>query len=87
MGATFQFQMCNLEECEDIYSDIREKQCQEWDHSDKQNWLPYEHKECKYSQFSNVSKQMKETKINFIKKKNVLVFLNKIRKITIKRAA
>uniref|UniRef100_A0A3P9KTG9 ADAM metallopeptidase with thrombospondin type 1 motif, 2 n=1 Tax=Oryzias latipes TaxID=8090 RepID=A0A3P9KTG9_ORYLA len=45
VGATFQFQMCNSEECEDIYSDIRERQCQEWDHSDKQNWLPYEHKE------------------------------------------
>ncbi|KAF6716168.1 A disintegrin and metalloproteinase with thrombospondin motifs 2 [Oryzias melastigma] len=45
VGATFQFQMCNTEECEDIYSDIREEQCQAWDHSDKHNWLPYEHKE------------------------------------------
>lgn len=50
VGATFQFQMCNTEECEDIYSDIREEQCQAWDHSDKHNWLPYEHKECKYNQ-------------------------------------
>ncbi|KAM8847791.1 A disintegrin and metalloproteinase with thrombospondin motifs 2-like isoform 1-T1 [Synchiropus picturatus] len=48
VGATYQFQMCNTEPCEDIYSDAREEQCHAWDppyevHSSKQQWLPYEH--------------------------------------------
>ncbi|XP_068442265.1 A disintegrin and metalloproteinase with thrombospondin motifs 2-like isoform X2 [Clinocottus analis] len=48
MGATHQFQMCNTNECEDIYSDPREEQCHAWDprfeiHSNKHHWLPYEH--------------------------------------------
>ncbi|XP_051935869.1 A disintegrin and metalloproteinase with thrombospondin motifs 2-like isoform X1 [Hippocampus zosterae] len=47
VGATYQFQMCNTNECEDIYSDTREEQCHAWDPrleqpSNKQ-WLPYEH--------------------------------------------
>ncbi|KAM9849770.1 A disintegrin and metalloproteinase with thrombospondin motifs 2 [Aulostomus maculatus] len=48
VGATYQFQMCNTNECEDIYSDAREDQCHAWDprfelHSNKHHWLPYEH--------------------------------------------
>ncbi|TDH07702.1 hypothetical protein EPR50_G00108720 [Perca flavescens] len=48
MGATNQFQMCNTNECEDIYSDTREEQCHASDHpseihSKQQQWLPYEH--------------------------------------------
>ncbi|XP_033971895.1 A disintegrin and metalloproteinase with thrombospondin motifs 2-like [Trematomus bernacchii] len=48
VGATYQFQMCNTNECEDIYSDTREEQCHAWDprfeiHSNKHQWLPYEH--------------------------------------------
>ncbi|XP_008275963.1 A disintegrin and metalloproteinase with thrombospondin motifs 2-like [Stegastes partitus] len=48
VGATYQFQMCNTSECEDIYSDTREEQCHAWDprfevHSNKHHWLPYEH--------------------------------------------
>ncbi|XP_029297243.1 A disintegrin and metalloproteinase with thrombospondin motifs 2-like isoform X2 [Cottoperca gobio] len=48
VGATYQFQMCNTNECEDIYSDMREEQCHAWDprfeiHSNKHQWLPYEH--------------------------------------------
>ncbi|XP_044061386.1 A disintegrin and metalloproteinase with thrombospondin motifs 2-like isoform X1 [Siniperca chuatsi] len=48
MGATYQFQMCNTNECEDIYSDTREEQCHAWDprfelNSNKHHWLPYEH--------------------------------------------
>ncbi|XP_022045205.1 A disintegrin and metalloproteinase with thrombospondin motifs 2-like isoform X3 [Acanthochromis polyacanthus] len=48
VGATYQFQMCNTNECEDIYSDTREEQCHAWDprfevHSNKHHWLPYEH--------------------------------------------
>ncbi|KAM3612208.1 uncharacterized protein V6R79_004668 [Siganus canaliculatus] len=50
MGAKYQFQMCNTNECEDIYSDPREEQCYAWDpryelHSNKHHWLPYEHPE------------------------------------------
>lgn len=46
VGAMQQFQMCNTEECEDIYSDPREEQCHARDprfdlHSN--HWLPYEH--------------------------------------------
>ncbi|XP_077388174.1 A disintegrin and metalloproteinase with thrombospondin motifs 2-like isoform X1 [Festucalex cinctus] len=49
VGATYQFQMCNTNECEDIYSDTRAEQCHAWDPrfeqpSNKQ-WLPYEHPE------------------------------------------
>ncbi|XP_068181171.1 A disintegrin and metalloproteinase with thrombospondin motifs 2-like [Antennarius striatus] len=48
IGTTYQFQMCNTNECEDIYSDTREEQCHAWDprfelHSNKHHWLPYEH--------------------------------------------
>uniref|UniRef100_A0A8C5G4P8 A disintegrin and metalloproteinase with thrombospondin motifs 2-like n=1 Tax=Gouania willdenowi TaxID=441366 RepID=A0A8C5G4P8_GOUWI len=48
MGSTYQFQMCNTNECEDIYSDPREEQCHGWEHryelhNNKHLWLPYEH--------------------------------------------
>lgn len=53
VGATYQFQMCNTNECEDIYNDPREEQCRTWEpdfelHSNKHQWLPYEHpdREC-----------------------------------------
>ncbi|KAK2904079.1 A disintegrin and metalloproteinase with thrombospondin motifs 2-like isoform X2 [Channa argus] len=47
-GAGYQFQMCNTNECEDIYSDTREEQCRTYEppfelHSNKHHWLPYEH--------------------------------------------
>ncbi|XP_056132724.1 A disintegrin and metalloproteinase with thrombospondin motifs 2-like [Lampris incognitus] len=50
VGATYQFQMCNTDECEGIYSDTREEQCQAWDarfdfNNNKHHWLPYEHPE------------------------------------------
>ncbi|XP_034740073.1 A disintegrin and metalloproteinase with thrombospondin motifs 2-like isoform X2 [Etheostoma cragini] len=50
MGRTNQFQMCNTNECEDIYSDTREEQCHAWAprleiQSNPQQWLPYEHKD------------------------------------------
>ncbi|KAM4622025.1 A disintegrin and metalloproteinase with thrombospondin motifs 2-like [Polymixia lowei] len=47
VGATYQFQMCNTNECEDIYSDLREEQCRVWSQEflDKYHWLPYEHPE------------------------------------------
>ncbi|XP_077465027.1 A disintegrin and metalloproteinase with thrombospondin motifs 2-like isoform X2 [Stigmatopora argus] len=47
VGATYQFQMCNSAECQDIYSDTREEQCHAWDPRFEQpsnkHWLPYEH--------------------------------------------
>ncbi|XP_029960505.1 A disintegrin and metalloproteinase with thrombospondin motifs 2-like isoform X2 [Salarias fasciatus] len=48
VGATYQFQMCNMNECEDIYSDPREEQCHTREprfelHSNKHHLLPYEH--------------------------------------------
>uniref|UniRef100_UPI0037E8BA94 A disintegrin and metalloproteinase with thrombospondin motifs 2-like n=1 Tax=Semicossyphus pulcher TaxID=241346 RepID=UPI0037E8BA94 len=48
VGANYQFQMCNINECEDIYSDTREEQCHALDprfelHSNKHHWMPYEH--------------------------------------------
>ncbi|XP_014847654.1 PREDICTED: A disintegrin and metalloproteinase with thrombospondin motifs 2-like isoform X2 [Poecilia mexicana] len=42
-GATYQFQMCNSNECEDIYSDPREEQCHASEYINKHLWLPYEH--------------------------------------------
>uniref|UniRef100_A0A3Q2EFS0 A disintegrin and metalloproteinase with thrombospondin motifs 2-like n=1 Tax=Cyprinodon variegatus TaxID=28743 RepID=A0A3Q2EFS0_CYPVA len=42
-GTPYQFQMCNTNECEDIYSDPREEQCQASEYSNKHHWLPYEH--------------------------------------------
>ncbi|XP_011609041.2 A disintegrin and metalloproteinase with thrombospondin motifs 2-like isoform X2 [Takifugu rubripes] len=65
LGATYQFQMCNTNECEDIYNDPREEQCRTWEpefelHSNKHHWLPYEHpdpnKRC------NLHCQSKETR-------------------------
>uniref|UniRef100_H3CGM2 ADAM metallopeptidase with thrombospondin type 1 motif 2 n=1 Tax=Tetraodon nigroviridis TaxID=99883 RepID=H3CGM2_TETNG len=65
VGATYQFQMCNTNECEDIYNDPREEQCRTWEpdfelHSNKHHWLPYEHpdpnKRC------NLHCQSKETR-------------------------
>ncbi|MEQ2276139.1 A disintegrin and metalloproteinase with thrombospondin motifs 2 [Xenotaenia resolanae] len=44
-GPTYQFQMCNTNECEDIYSDPREEQCHASEYSNKHHWLPYEHPE------------------------------------------
>uniref|UniRef100_A0A3Q2PG62 A disintegrin and metalloproteinase with thrombospondin motifs 2-like n=1 Tax=Fundulus heteroclitus TaxID=8078 RepID=A0A3Q2PG62_FUNHE len=42
-GLTYQFQLCNTNECEDIYSDPREEQCHDSEYSNKHHWLPYEH--------------------------------------------
>ncbi|MEQ2279782.1 A disintegrin and metalloproteinase with thrombospondin motifs 2 [Ameca splendens] len=44
-GPTYQFQMCNTNECENIYSDPREEQCHASEYSNKHHWLPYEHPE------------------------------------------
>lgn len=54
MGAIYQFQMCNTNKCEDIYSDPREEQCHALDsryelHGNKHHWLPYEHPDGEYT--------------------------------------
>lgn len=52
LGANYQFQLCNSQECEELYSDFREEQCRSLDpefefHNNKHHWLPYEHTERK----------------------------------------
>uniref|UniRef100_A0A1A8IWL5 ADAM metallopeptidase with thrombospondin type 1 motif, 2 n=1 Tax=Nothobranchius kuhntae TaxID=321403 RepID=A0A1A8IWL5_NOTKU len=61
IGATQQFQMCNTNECEDIYSDPREEKCHALDHSNKHHWMPYEDPDPKkrchlYCQFKETRK-------------------------------
>uniref|UniRef100_A0A8C7FJC1 A disintegrin and metalloproteinase with thrombospondin motifs 2-like n=1 Tax=Oncorhynchus kisutch TaxID=8019 RepID=A0A8C7FJC1_ONCKI len=52
LGTNDQFQLCNNQECEELYSDFREEQCRSLDpefefHNNKHHWLPYEHTEPK----------------------------------------
>uniref|UniRef100_A0A673Y5B8 ADAM metallopeptidase with thrombospondin type 1 motif 2 n=1 Tax=Salmo trutta TaxID=8032 RepID=A0A673Y5B8_SALTR len=52
LGTNYQFQLCNSQECEELYSDFREEQCRSLDpefefHNNKHHWLPYEHTEPK----------------------------------------
>uniref|UniRef100_A0A8C7P0R7 Peptidase M12B domain-containing protein n=1 Tax=Oncorhynchus mykiss TaxID=8022 RepID=A0A8C7P0R7_ONCMY len=52
LGTNHQFQLCNSQECEELYSDFREEQCRSLDpvfefHNNKHHWLPYEHTEPK----------------------------------------
>ncbi|KAG9346733.1 hypothetical protein JZ751_007047 [Albula glossodonta] len=47
-GPNYEFQLCNTEDCEDLYNDFREEQCRMWDpkfeyQNSKHHWLPYEH--------------------------------------------
>uniref|UniRef100_A0A1A8MCJ9 ADAM metallopeptidase with thrombospondin type 1 motif, 2 n=1 Tax=Nothobranchius pienaari TaxID=704102 RepID=A0A1A8MCJ9_9TELE len=61
IGATQQFQMCNTNECKDIYSDPREEKCHALDHSNKHHWMPYEDPDPKkrchlYCQFKETRK-------------------------------
>ncbi|MBN3302578.1 ATS2 metalloproteinase, partial [Amia calva] len=51
-GPTHEIQLCNTEECADLFDDFREQQCKQWDpifeyQNSKHNWLPYEHPEPK----------------------------------------
>uniref|UniRef100_A0A6Q2YKU5 ADAM metallopeptidase with thrombospondin type 1 motif 2 n=1 Tax=Esox lucius TaxID=8010 RepID=A0A6Q2YKU5_ESOLU len=48
LGSNYQFQLCNSQECEDLYSDFREEQCRRLDsefefQSRMHHWLPFEH--------------------------------------------
>uniref|UniRef100_A0A8C7KGB1 ADAM metallopeptidase with thrombospondin type 1 motif 2 n=1 Tax=Oncorhynchus kisutch TaxID=8019 RepID=A0A8C7KGB1_ONCKI len=65
LGAYQQFQLCNSQECEELYSDFREEQCRRLDtefefHNNKHHWLPYEHTEPK--QRCHLHCQSKETR-------------------------
>ncbi|XP_045082897.1 A disintegrin and metalloproteinase with thrombospondin motifs 2 [Coregonus clupeaformis] len=65
LGANYQFQLCNSQECEELYSDFREEQCRSLDpeyefHNNKHHWLPYEHSEPK--QRCQLHCQSKETR-------------------------
>ncbi|XP_045579986.1 A disintegrin and metalloproteinase with thrombospondin motifs 2 isoform X2 [Salmo salar] len=65
LGANYQFQLCNSQECEELYSDFREEQCRRMDteyefHNNKHHWLPYEHTEPK--QRCHLHCQSKETR-------------------------
>uniref|UniRef100_A0A674DS58 ADAM metallopeptidase with thrombospondin type 1 motif 2 n=1 Tax=Salmo trutta TaxID=8032 RepID=A0A674DS58_SALTR len=47
-GNSYEFQLCNLEECSEPFADFREEQCKMWDpyfeyDNTKHHWLPYEH--------------------------------------------
>lgn len=47
-GNSYEFQLCNMEECAKAFADFREEQCQVWDPYFKHqntlhHWLPYEH--------------------------------------------
>ncbi|KAL4631333.1 A disintegrin and metalloproteinase with thrombospondin motifs 2-like [Arapaima gigas] len=48
LGPKYEFQLCNTEECPNIFSDFREEQCRMWnpkfEHKNtKHHWLPFEH--------------------------------------------
>ena len=60
MGSIYQFQMCSLEECDDIYSDAREDQCRALEarfefNNKMHHWLPYEHTDREYREGGPVS--------------------------------
>ena len=46
-GSTFDYQMCNTEECAGPYEDFRAQQCvkrsNKYHNNVKHTWLPYEH--------------------------------------------
>ncbi|XP_046898993.1 LOW QUALITY PROTEIN: A disintegrin and metalloproteinase with thrombospondin motifs 2-like [Hypomesus transpacificus] len=47
-GNSYEFEMCNMEECTRALADFREEQCRMWDpyflhEESKHHWLPYEH--------------------------------------------
>ncbi|XP_034258942.1 A disintegrin and metalloproteinase with thrombospondin motifs 2 isoform X3 [Pantherophis guttatus] len=51
-GPSYEFQLCNSEDCPDGDEDFREEQCRQWDpvfeyQNMKHHWLPYEHTDAK----------------------------------------
>ncbi|XP_051834688.1 A disintegrin and metalloproteinase with thrombospondin motifs 2 isoform X1 [Antechinus flavipes] len=52
VGLSYEFQLCNTQDCPNALDDFREEQCRQWDlyfeHGNAQHhWLPHEHKEAK----------------------------------------
>ena len=48
LGLNSEFQLCNTEECDAVFADLREEQCQMQDpffeyQDAKHHWLPFEH--------------------------------------------
>uniref|UniRef100_A0A8C6Y7F7 ADAM metallopeptidase with thrombospondin type 1 motif 2 n=1 Tax=Naja naja TaxID=35670 RepID=A0A8C6Y7F7_NAJNA len=51
-GPSYEFQLCNNQDCPDDHEDFREEQCRQWDpvfeyQNMKHHWLPYEHTDAK----------------------------------------
>ncbi|XP_055499104.1 A disintegrin and metalloproteinase with thrombospondin motifs 2-like [Leucoraja erinacea] len=47
-GSSYDYQLCNTEDCPEHFEDFRERQCRQWNgnfeyNSMKHEWLPYEH--------------------------------------------
>ncbi|KAJ8015299.1 hypothetical protein DPEC_G00024690 [Dallia pectoralis] len=66
LGSNQQFQLCNGQECEELYSDYREEQCRSLEPEFKfdsrmHHWLPFEHTEPK--QRCHLHCQSKETRV------------------------
>ncbi|NWV35053.1 ATS2 metalloproteinase, partial [Grantiella picta] len=52
VGPSYEFQLCNTQECPKDLEDFREEQCRQWDpyfeyQNTKHHWLPYEHVDAK----------------------------------------
>ncbi|CAM5159830.1 unnamed protein product [Natator depressus] len=52
IGPTYEFQLCNTQDCPKEFDDFREEQCRQWDpyfeyQNMKHHWLPYEHLDAK----------------------------------------
>uniref|UniRef100_A0A671XWJ8 ADAM metallopeptidase with thrombospondin type 1 motif 14 n=1 Tax=Sparus aurata TaxID=8175 RepID=A0A671XWJ8_SPAAU len=63
-GSTFDYQMCNTEECAGPYEDFRSQQCvqrsNKYHKNIKHTWLPYEHPDGKTCELSCKSKETGE---------------------------
>uniref|UniRef100_A0A8C9NDN2 ADAM metallopeptidase with thrombospondin type 1 motif 2 n=1 Tax=Serinus canaria TaxID=9135 RepID=A0A8C9NDN2_SERCA len=52
VGPSYEFQLCNTQDCPKDLEDFREEQCRQWDpyfeyQNTKHHWLPYEHVDAK----------------------------------------
>uniref|UniRef100_A0A8C9EUY8 ADAM metallopeptidase with thrombospondin type 1 motif 2 n=1 Tax=Pavo cristatus TaxID=9049 RepID=A0A8C9EUY8_PAVCR len=52
IGPSYEFQLCNTQDCPKDFEDFREEQCRQWDpyfeyQNTKHHWLPYEHVDAK----------------------------------------
>ncbi|XP_041049864.1 A disintegrin and metalloproteinase with thrombospondin motifs 2-like [Carcharodon carcharias] len=49
-GQSYEYQLCNTEDCPEHFEDFREQQCRQWNNNFEYNnsmhqWLPYEHRD------------------------------------------